>query len=145
MSWLCLNCETVNFDAESRCIVCGEERYYSASEVRKLLDNHPEAKSLHEQVKKLTTQNKWLQTRNKNLTQENKRLQNELEYKNLTSQEKETLFTEMLSSEKNDDNTTALQNQLREVEKNYKTKVLIWQISTLVAACAAIFLFIYRG
>jgi len=62
MSWLCLNCETVNFDAEPKCIVCSEERYYSASEVKKLLENHPETKTLHEQVLVTKTLRKKINT-----------------------------------------------------------------------------------
>lgn len=142
MSWLCLNCETVNFDAENRCIVCGEERYYSASEVRALLENHPETKALREQTKKLNTQNKWLQTRNKNLSQENKELQSKLENKVLHAQEKEILFEVPAVIEKRDEDI--FENKLRNLQIQYKKKVLIWQISTIVATCVALFLLVYK-
>mgnify|MGYP005851655309 CR=1 FL=1 len=143
MSWLCLNCETVNFDAENRCIVCSEERYYSASEVRALLENHPETKALREQTKKLNTQNKWLQTRNKNLSQENKKLQEELEYKNLPSQDRKELPTTFETEEKTNEENL-IEEKLIKLQMQWKKKVLIWQISTIVATCVALFLLVYR-
>jgi DNA repair exonuclease SbcCD ATPase subunit len=148
MSWLCLNCETVNFDAEPKCIVCGEERYYTASEVKRLLENHPETKALYEQVKKLTTQNKWLQTRNKNLTQENKHLQSQLEALASTQKQENELFSANIAKESNTKNTDEeifiLNSKLQNLQKQWKRKVLIWQISTLAAACVAVFLLVFN-
>ena len=147
MSWLCLNCETVNFDAENKCIVCGEERYYSTSEVKQLLENHPETKALREQAKKLSTQNKWLQTRNKNLTQENKQLQADLEYQSLNTQKKqnntENIFEVSTSKEKADEAQNFKEN-IYFLEKKWTRKLRIWQVSTLIATCIAIFLWVKR-
>jgi len=147
MSWLCLNCETVNFDAEPKCIVCGEERYYSASEVKKLLENHPETKTLHEQVKKLTTQNKWLQTRNRNLTQENKHLQSQLEALVSTQKQENELFSANNIQEnptaKTDEEIFVLNSKLQNLQKQWKRKVLIWQISTLAVICVTVFLLVF--
>ncbi|GAB4134244.1 MAG: hypothetical protein OHK0045_23290 [Raineya sp.] len=140
MSWLCLNCETVNFDAENRCIVCGEERYYSASEVKQLLENHPETKSLREQVKKISTQNKWLQTRNKNLTQENKNLQNDVA-KLLNNRKEEQTHQESLSEKDIQEDT---EKKISKLNTIWKKKLRIWQISTLIATCIALFLWIKK-
>lgn len=79
MPWNCIACETTNFDSDSHCIVCGEERFFAFHEVKVLLENNPEYQTLKEQNKKLMHQNKWLQTRNRNLTQENKLLKERIE------------------------------------------------------------------
>lgn len=142
MSWLCLNCETVNFDAEPKCIVCGEERYYSSSEVRQLLENHPETKSLREQNKKLTTQNKWLQTRNKNLTQENKQLQSELEHQSIASGKQESLF---VPTQDHNEIQQILEEKIKYLQKKWKRKVIFWQVGTLLATCSAILIYFYKN
>lgn len=145
MSWLCLNCETVNFDAEPKCIVCGEERYYSASEVRQLLENHPETKSLREQNKKLNTQNKWLQTRNKNLTQENKQLQADLEYQaRATPSHQENLFEKAPEINETAQKNELFEAKIKHLQKQWKRKVLIWQVGTLVASSLAVLVWVFK-
>ncbi|MFN3316768.1 MAG: hypothetical protein ACK40K_08150 [Raineya sp.] len=144
MSWLCLNCETVNFDAENKCIVCNEERYYSSSEVKQLLENHPETKALREQVKKLNTQNKWLQTRNKNLTQENKQLQSELQSQLLAQNEQELSFELPSAYSQAQETNLKFEEEMKFLQRKWQRKVRIWQIGTLIATCMALFLFIYK-
>lgn len=150
MSWLCINCETVNFDSHVKCMVCGEERYYTNSEMLKLLENHPEAKTLREENKKINTQIKWLQTRNRNLTTENKQLQllilqetpktsQEIEIKKETDTQEKPLPKESPEPLWQDNIPIDL------LEKKWRTKVLFWKISTFLAATVAIGLFLTNG
>jgi DNA repair exonuclease SbcCD ATPase subunit len=134
MSWLCINCETVNFDAETRCIVCGDERYYTASEMKMLLENHPEIKQLREENKKLHTQNKWLQTRNKNLTQENKQLKSLTEQlqKPIAQEESEPFSPTLGNSIPSDIKQKAI------ISQRWTQKIVFWQITTALATLAAI-------
>jgi DNA repair exonuclease SbcCD ATPase subunit len=134
MSWLCINCETVNFDAETRCIVCGDERYYTASEMKMLLENHPEIKQLREENKKLHTQNKWLQTRNKNLTQENKQLKSLTEQlqKPIAQEESKPLSPTLGNSIPSDIKQETI------ISQRWTQKIVFWQITTALATLAAI-------
>ncbi|MCS6796319.1 MAG: zinc finger protein [Raineya sp.] len=148
MSWLCISCETVNYEDSRECIVCGTERYYSLSEVKNLLENHPEIKPLQEQIKKLSQQNKWLQTRNKNLTQENKALKANLE--RLENQITEKIAGVSTQNKPLQENTLVGASQI-EIEKensnlnfpnhfvSVQEKIIWGEISALLSASWAIF------
>ncbi|MCU0438641.1 MAG: hypothetical protein MUC49_12090 [Raineya sp.] len=137
MSWLCINCETVNFDAETRCIVCGDERYYTASEMKLLLENHPEAKQLRDENKRLNTQNKWLQTRNKNLTQENKLFKEQLTPKQEAEipLQKEEIVD---SIQESTIQSSVISNITQQKNTPWHHKVVFWQITTAIATIIAI-------
>ncbi|MEM9983192.1 MAG: hypothetical protein AAF734_11905, partial [Bacteroidota bacterium] len=64
MSWVCINCETINFDDADRCIVCNDERYFKISQVKQMIAENPETQETKEEIKKVTKHIKWLQTRN---------------------------------------------------------------------------------
>lgn len=142
MSWLCLNCETVNFDAETRCIVCGDERYYTASEMKLLLENHPEAKQLRDENKRLNTQTKWLQTRNKNLTQENKLLKEQ----NAPKQEKEPIQKEEIvdAIQESTIQSSPIVETTQVKNTPWTHKVVFWQITTAIATLSAILIAVFK-
>jgi predicted nuclease with TOPRIM domain len=142
MSWLCLNCETVNFDAETKCIVCGDERYYTASEMKLLLDNHPEAKQLRDENKRLNTQTKWLQTRNKNLTQENKLLKEQ----NTPKQEDISILKEEIidSTQESMIQPFIIKDAIQQKKIFWTHKVVFWQITTAVATLSAILIAVFK-
>jgi hypothetical protein len=145
MSWLCINCETVNFDAETRCIVCGDERYYTASEMKLLLENHPEAKQLRDENKRLNTQNKWLQTRNKNLTQENKLFKEQLtpkqeEEKNIPIQKEEIVDSVQESTIQ----ASIINEDVAIPATPWKHRIVFWQITTAIATLSAILIAIFK-
>lgn len=122
MSWLCINCETVNFDADTKCIVCGDERYYTASELKKIIENNPDVVAFRDENKKLVTQNKWLQTRNKNLHQENKNLKEIL----ANTPTEEAKIKEKTTTIKPDNSFELLQIE------SLKRKVKFWQIASIL-------------
>lgn len=148
MSWLCISCETVNYSESQKCIVCGVERFYSFKEVKNLLENNPEYKTLQEQNKKLTQQNKWLQTRNRNLTQENKQLKEilaELEKKSLENPQN-TYRSEKKQENNNElsflpkENTTNSQNPQNQNFFCFLQEKIFWgELTALLSTFWAIF------
>jgi len=145
MSWLCINCETVNFDAETKCIVCGDERYYTSSEMKLLLENHPEAKQLRDENKKLNTQNKWLQTRNKNLTQENKQFKEQIVHnQEQTSLEPQKETIDLASNAESMVQISTPEEQISPKHPIWTQRVAFWQVTTAIATLSAILIAIFK-
>lgn len=79
MGWICIHCETHNFDNDHRCIVCNEERYYPHSEFVASVKEATDAREWERLYRRSETKYKRLKTRHQKLKKEYKALLEEVE------------------------------------------------------------------
>lgn len=129
MSWICINCETVNFDNDLHCMVCSEERYFKASALQDILAKDPSLQEAQEELKKLHKQVKWLQTRHKTIFQENKSLQAQIDLLQLQKEEAENKVARLAPH----------LGELRQIQALRRQKRL-WQISSAALMLSSLLL-----
>jgi hypothetical protein len=79
MGWICIHCETYNFDNDQRCIVCNEERYYPHSAFVAAVKEATDAHEWEALYRRSEAKYKRLKTRHEKLKEEHKALLAEVE------------------------------------------------------------------
>ncbi|GIV38752.1 MAG: hypothetical protein KatS3mg033_0552 [Thermonema sp.] len=80
MGWICIHCETHNFDNDHRCIVCNEERYYPHSAFVAAVKEATGAHEWEALYRRSEAKYKRLKTRHQKLKEQHQLLLQEVEH-----------------------------------------------------------------